>query len=254
MEYIHQTRATLITRMYGSANHLVLLCTGGRGWIRYGTNERMIISKHTVIMIQPHIPFSYGSDPHDPWSFYYLHVDGEHVQNYFDNRPLIQFLTLTENYQLCLDLFAAANKQLQTEKSLNSLIYSSHLIGQLLTLITFYQGQLPAAVDNNDPIRLAIRYMYQHLDARINLHDLCQVANVSKPYLIKLFKRETGYSPIDYYLRLKIKAACDCLEFTNLSVKEICYKFAFADQYYFSRMFSKVMGQSPTIFRRERMQ
>lgn len=71
----------------------------------------------------------------------------------------------------------------------------------------------------------------------------------SNPF-IHLFKQVTGYSPIDYYMRLKIQRACQYLDLTDYSVKEISKNVGIEDPYYFSRMFSKIMGQSPSDYRK----
>ena len=63
------------------------------------------------------------------------------------------------------------------------------------------------------------------------------------------FKKHTGMSPLAYFNRLKIERACQLLKDTDLKVNQICLKLGIDDQYYFSRLFSKTMGISPTAYR-----
>ena len=64
-----------------------------------------------------------------------------------------------------------------------------------------------------------------------------------------LFKQSTGYSPIDYFIQMKMQKASQQLNFSNLSVKAIAMNMGFDDPYYFSRRFRKIMGSSPKIYR-----
>ncbi|MGE7057069.1 helix-turn-helix domain-containing protein, partial [Paenibacillus glucanolyticus] len=72
---------------------------------------------------------------------------------------------------------------------------------------------------------------------------------LSVPHFTFRFKEATGYSPIDYYLRLKIQLACQHLDLTGQSIKEISHRLGFQDPYYFSRLFKKIMGKSPSDYR-----
>ncbi|KAA2301349.1 helix-turn-helix transcriptional regulator, partial [Clostridioides difficile] len=81
------------------------------------------------------------------------------------------------------------------------------------------------------------------------LKELAAHARLSVPHYSQLFKQATGHSPIDYFLRLKIQHSCRYLDFTDWTVKQISSELGFKDPYYFSRLFSKMMGRSPTDYR-----
>ncbi|MCB0166075.1 MAG: helix-turn-helix transcriptional regulator, partial [Anaerolineae bacterium] len=68
----------------------------------------------------------------------------------------------------------------------------------------------------------------------------------------RVFKKKTGYAPIDYFIRLKIQKACELLETTDQQVSEIGHSLGYPDIYYFSRLFKKVVGLSPRQYRAER--
>ena len=71
----------------------------------------------------------------------------------------------------------------------------------------------------------------------------------SEKYLIRLFKRNTGKSPMQFFIDKKIKRAEEMLSDTNLSVKQIAEMLHY-DYYYFMRLFKKRTGVSPTKFRK----
>ena len=66
-----------------------------------------------------------------------------------------------------------------------------------------------------------------------------------------LFQKETGVAPISYFLRLKIQKACQYIELTNLKLHEIATLLGFEEPAYFSRLFAKIMGMSPSEYRKK---
>ena len=56
-------------------------------------------------------------------------------------------------------------------------------------------------------------------------------------------------APVEYLIHLRIRQACRLLDTTGLTVREIGFRVGFEDPYYFSRMFRKLMGQSPRQYR-----
>ena len=62
-------------------------------------------------------------------------------------------------------------------------------------------------------------------------------------------RQRSGYSPKAYFNQIKLQEACQLLDFTGMKINQICYKIGIEDCYYFSRLFSKVMGMSPRKYK-----
>jgi AraC family transcriptional regulator of arabinose operon len=100
-----------------------------------------------------------------------------------------------------------------------------------------------------DAIDRSIAYMRESVHQLLSLKQLAEQALISPSHYSALFKKKTGYPPLAYFNHIKIQKACQYLEFTNNNIKEISYKLGITDPYYFSRLFSNIMGQSPLEFR-----
>lgn len=100
-----------------------------------------------------------------------------------------------------------------------------------------------------DAIDRSIAYMRENVHNLLSLKQLAEQALISPSHYSALFKKKTGYPPLAYFNHIKIQKACQYLEFTNNNIKEISYKLGISDPYYFSRLFSNIMGQSPLEFR-----
>lgn len=98
-------------------------------------------------------------------------------------------------------------------------------------------------------IEKSIAYMSQHLNESLNVANLAAVANVSPSHYSALFKRLTGSSPIDFFIRLRMQQACRLFESTSLNVKEVAAVLGYEDPFYFSRLFKSVNRLAPNDYR-----
>jgi transcriptional regulator GlxA family with amidase domain len=101
-------------------------------------------------------------------------------------------------------------------------------------------------------VDISIEFMQQHLEHMVSLEELASAVNLSVSHYSNTFRKKTGYSPIVYFNHLKIQHACQYLQFTTLRVNEISSKLGIEDPYYFSRMFTKIMGLSPVEYRNKK--
>ena len=92
-------------------------------------------------------------------------------------------------------------------------------------------------------------YIRKYLEKDIRLETLADLVYLSKVHFIRLFKQETGTTPLQYIHQKKIEKAQLLLATENLSIKEIAYRLAFVDASYFNRLFKKITGMTPQNFR-----
>jgi AraC-like DNA-binding protein len=105
-------------------------------------------------------------------------------------------------------------------------------------------------VSHNDrKIEESIDYILSHFHEQLKVKELAEVANCSSSHFFLIFKRKTGYSPINYLIRLRMRRACFLLETTNGSVKGIAHTLGYKDRFYFSRLFKSFNKMAPTAYR-----
>jgi AraC-like DNA-binding protein/mannose-6-phosphate isomerase-like protein (cupin superfamily) len=81
------------------------------------------------------------------------------------------------------------------------------------------------------------------------LEDLQQIAHMSRSNLMRVFRKATGQSPIEYLLRLRIQKSMELLSNSDLSITDIAMEVGFQDSNYFARQFRRALGKSPRTFR-----
>jgi AraC-like DNA-binding protein len=102
---------------------------------------------------------------------------------------------------------------------------------------------------NDRKIARSVAFISQHLNESINVAQLAEKANLSPSYFWALFKQKTGYAPVDFLIRLRMRQACHLLNSTNLKIKKIAAVLGYKDSLYFSRLFKSVHGVAPTDYR-----
>ena len=89
----------------------------------------------------------------------------------------------------------------------------------------------------------------ENLENKLTLKELASHFGYSESYMYRLFFKETGYAPMNYFLHMKIDRACQLLLHTNMKINQVALKLGFDDPYYFSRIFKKIVGTSPKDYR-----
>ena len=99
---------------------------------------------------------------------------------------------------------------------------------------------------------LVIAYMKDHIREDMTIEDICRDLHYSKSYIFKQFKKTTNCSVMSYFIKLKIEKAKELLRETNMHIGEISAYLSFDNPNYFSKIFKKATGYTPTTYRRMR--
>ena len=95
---------------------------------------------------------------------------------------------------------------------------------------------------------MAVDYIQRNFTEAISLDNLAEKLGISPFYLSKIIKRSTGRNFTDLISELRIEKARELLK-TDLSIKEVTYKSGFNSQNYFSKIFRKYVGVTPTEYK-----
>ncbi|BBI33290.1 AraC family transcriptional regulator [Cohnella abietis] len=97
----------------------------------------------------------------------------------------------------------------------------------------------------------AKNYLHEHYAEPITLDILAERLDSSPRHLSRLFKRETGSSPIDYMIQIRMDKAKELLLTTEATLQEIAVGIGYPDSYYFAKMFKRYVGSAPIRYRME---
>lgn len=250
--YYPRARFHHVERPQGISQHIIIYCINGHGWAEIG-KKKIEVAPSQFMAIPAHTPHRYGSDADDPWTIYWIHFKGQISQYIVDlilkNAPNYK-PTLAYNANR-IKLFDEIYDNLEKGYSDDTLKYVNmtfqHFLSSLLYEDKFNNQE---AERENHVVEQTIELMQKRVGEVVSLNEFADFANLSVSHFSVLFRNKTGYSPIEYFNHLKIQKACQYLTFTRMSIKEMAILLGIEDQYYFSRMFAKLMDIPPTEYRK----
>ena len=96
----------------------------------------------------------------------------------------------------------------------------------------------------------AVTYFNENYNQDISIENYAQTRGMSVSWFIRNFKKYTGMTPMQFIVSLRVNNAQILLEQTNYSIYEIAKIVGYDDQLYFSRLFRKQKGVSPSQYRK----
>jgi AraC-like DNA-binding protein len=192
------------------------------------------------------------------------------LEQFFDHSsiPYIRYFSAThaplskanyifeENAEVKKEVANCVSRLLQeaTDKSTGYELAASILIKQILLLLLRNDTRkLLVEQDNFDKVRLkpVLDYVENHLTDRIQVEEVCKIANMSYYYFVKYFKKTIGLSFTEYVNYRKVKWAERILLTKDLSISEVGEKIGMPNMAHFYKMFKKYNDCSPKQFQRK---
>lgn len=152
------------------------------------------------------------------------------------------------------DYFSDIFRELALQPQLNS-DTTKYLIKELLFLLNacVCRNNYQTIRTNSFSSDVALRYLTENFDKKIDLTMLAQKANVDKSYLIRLFKKDFGYTPIEYLIKLRMEHAQYLILNTNLTINEVARLCGYNTPSFFIEHYKKKFGKTPKIHRAENL-
>lgn len=99
-----------------------------------------------------------------------------------------------------------------------------------------------------------IDFLQNSVYTTLTIDEILKNTYYGRAYLMRLFKKETGCSIMEYFIKLKIDKAKDLLRDNQLSIREISDKLAFNEPNYFTKTFKRITGFTPLAYRRRTLE
>ncbi|WP_148862048.1 AraC family transcriptional regulator [Marinobacter fonticola] len=232
-------------------DHLLIYCTDGIAHLNVeGEGHR--IHAGDLLLLPKGASHRYSADNEKPWSLHWVHFSGnlapafcEHMG--FSEQTLVRHVG--QQPRLLVDFNGLLSVR-ETGFRPAGLIHAANRLRQLLSAVTLCAEPLA----HRQPLDLdSIHgFMNEHLDERVTLEHLAELAGLSPAHFATRYRSITGVAPIQHFLHLKVERACQLLDNSDLSFRGISDSLGYEDSYYFSRLFKKVMGISPRDYRHTR--
>lgn len=215
-------------------------------------DAELTVTKNDVVIIHPNIPHTEKSNQIDSLEYIAFGVEGIIFNSPEQDSPYHFFkLYNPDKYAYYLrTLISEAKNQLQDYN-----IICQNLFNILITMLkrdyNIHVKHVEVKKINKD-IALVQDFIQHHFREDITLSTLAEVAHLNKYHLAHIFKETVGVSPIEYLNRVRIQECKLLLETTDFSIQNIADFIGFSSQSYFTQVFKRMTGMTPSEYRKKK--
>ncbi len=231
--------------------YYIVFISKGRGTFESALTSPKTVSEGICFLLYPNVWHRYKPDLNTGWEEYWVGFNGMYPEHIIKNNfgdPENPFFEIGLN-----EPFLIAFQHL-LESVRNGLpgyhqVISGITLEMLATLRNLSSGNYQCQDKDLQLIHKAKFILRESLEQAIDIPQMAKELPMGYSKFRKLFKEETGISPHQYYLNLRINRAKSLLQTTDLNVNEVAFQSGFESEYYFSKFFKKKVNLSPTEYR-----
>ena len=231
-------------------HYLVHCITKGRGTVTAEGNTHLV-KKGEIFIIRPGVPVSYASSAEDTWSFAWVGFRGADCKYYLKEAGIGEdtvvkkanakvFLAAVKN---CIDYYGNSADTPSQAK------FTSFLMEAFDSLSA--RKSMSVRLEPSSQVERALEFIEYNYMRGISAGDVALQLSIDRTHFFRIFKAKTGVSPEQYITRFRVEKALDLLKEDRHTVTEIASLVGVSDVYYFSKLFKKNMGKSPTEYKKQ---
>lgn len=253
MGYFPKVKYHYVQKDNGTNYCMLIYCVAGRGHYCINGGAEHNLETNQYIILPDNTPYRFWADEKNPWTIYWIHFEGSLAQNFVQYPVTVHSIIpgKTSRVQDRLDVFQEIYSSFSMAYTQEYMLHASltlyHLLSSFVHLEAFRHYK--SGKHEQSFSAQVIHYMDENVSRNLSLLDLANHFKYSPSHFSALFQKETGYSPINYYIQLKVRRACQFIECSRLRFFEIAEMVGFNEPAYFTRIFTKVMGMSPSEYR-----
>ena len=241
-------------RPRGRLDFQILYIASGKVHFYFDNSETdTVVSAGNMVLYRPKEPQRYVYFGTDQTEVFWVHFTGGNVKNILrgygiqDNMRIINTGTSPEYTRLFKQMIQELQRCQTDYKDLLVLLLQQLFIS-IHRQITKEHKLKNEYLDSE--MEIAMQYFNDHYNAEINIEEYAASRGMSVSWFIRNFKLYTNTTPMQYIVSLRIANAQMLLETTNYNVTEIGNIVGYDNPLYFSRIFKKQKGMSPTEYRK----
>lgn len=235
-------------------HHELILVTGGGGSITIGPKTYPVV-EGMLYYIASGVHHSFEPDFAQTASFLTVHFSSARVKLVEGN-----WLIQDEQHPLALPPAQSLKDAYPALDLFQKLVDCWHaklpgyefmaktLLQQMLMAIFVHVKKQHQSDAASLKVEKIIQHMHQHIGDKVTLTELSELVQLAPTYLSRTFKETTGYTVIEFFNKMKIDRAKELLIEGDKKVKEVSQALGYTDEFYFSRIFKRIEGISPSEY------
>lgn len=224
----------------------------GQGAIKIKNNKTTLEAGDAFFVHVPSEHIYYLPQRSNEWEFLYFTVYGEEASRLFykfveNHGHILKLPIYSEPIKHILETI----ERIETTGINNSYIASASAYTFFMKCLEHFEYGLQEPNSYPFSIIKAIQFIETHYKEDITLDDIVEVSNLSKYHFTRQFKKYAQDTPISYLTNVRINNALPYLSANVKSVDWIAQEVGFRSSNYFSKVFKKIVGVSPNIYRKD---
>lgn len=250
---VHTTPVIETPHPEGRNDYQLLYIAAGKGHFYFkGSKEETIVPKGNMILFRPKEPQVYYYYAEDKTEVYWVHFTGSQVEEFLDHYELpkdenVFFTGISPDYPW---IYNQIIRELQLQRVNYEELLRILLRHILLTINRYIKEQAQTGTDIINDMERAAHYFRENYTKNISIEQYAAEHLMSVNWFILSFKNVMKMTPMQYILSLRIAAAKGLLENSNKNINEISDAIGYDNPMYFSRLFKKHTGYSPSQYKK----
>jgi AraC family transcriptional regulator of arabinose operon len=251
-------------RPRGSRGYVFLYCIDGKGWAKFDRvwgggmdkkdRKEISVGRNQSVFLRPGCYHEYGASEDNPWSYYYIHYEGtlaaEYTQMILEQKESGSYI-IQESEEYLRD-FCLILENLEKGWNYPQMVMASACLHKLLSYIYLRKIESVDEIQITSAktrVQSVAEMIEENPQNQLSVLELARAANLSVSRFNELFKEVVGSSPKQFALQMKLEKSKELLERSDLCIYEISDRVGFEDCHYFSRIFSRKTGMTPSDYR-----
>ncbi len=239
-------RGCEVSRRGSRISSIEMITAGDARYTQEG--KTYLLRPGQVFLLHAGLNHSYGVGPSGYLLKRFVNIGGQLLE------PLIRALGLRDCDLISPRFPNEVENLLKTIKKLTLIRSPRHhtKVGTALYELLLLLSESGDRPEYPRELRRAMEYLQKSMHRKWSRTELCDAVGVSPTALHRLFSTYLHTTPLRYSMDLKIKEAMNMLQTSTFSVKQVAQALGFPDPLYFSKVFARYSGMSPTQFRLKR--
>lgn len=219
------------------------------------SNQDIIIDEGNMVLYRPKQSQNYVYVLEENPDIYWVHFSGYKVESYFEDleeQELNSFyIGMKEEVEAIMDKII---QELQQREEDFFSLCNSYLKQLFIIMKRNRKDRRDKKVVMNKEVQQLIKIFHENYQKPLQIKEYATEVNMSLCWLIRLFKEQVGMTPQCYLIHIRVSKAKELLRTSEYNINEIAEIVGYIDALYFSKIFKKRVGVSPTLYRKRTLE
>lgn len=235
-------------------NYIIHFVLEGKGVFQVG-DKRYEVQKGQGFLIEPETLIQYKADDREPWTYIWIGFSGARAAKYLSDiglhsgKMVFHCEKVDELKKVILQMFKYQHFSVANQYHLQGLL--CEFLGYIAEGVR--GNELEEESDDNKYVRDAVNYIRNNYFRGITVAEIAEHVSVNRSYLYKLFEETFEMSPKEFLTRFQVSRAKELLSWSDITIESVASACGYKDALAFSKVFRKVIGISPTAYRKAHM-